>query len=475
MNTHIKNCVCGFLVLEAIIALALFSICVFSIVTLSWGSRRMFDEASARRALLDSAVSIAADPLAFGAAFAHAAYGNDATIATFSSSTSAILPDAALANGEPPTGTHADAQATGSISISFSILQPDTFSAYGKDTCPPILDFSGRMPSTTIAALPIPAANDITGLSVKDGFAYISTDSNIAADPDLYIFDMRDMAAPELVSSLNTGPGLADLSVAGPYVFAANKSSVSQLQVIDIHDRSHPAAIAQVKVPLDISTSTAPYASAIYYDKGFVYLGTEKGDSPELTVWNVADPALPMLSGRYEIGNKVEKILAEGDRMYIAGTGGNQLMTFDVTNPTALALLSTMAPRGFLTQNGQALDLFDGSVAFGRDTGGYNNTANPEFMLYDASNIAPQGQLALQSSFDEPGGAYAIVARPPYFLVLTHRSSGQFRLDSATGMASAVYNISGAPAALSCDWGTMYVASNSNNGPTLTAIKDFHE
>ncbi len=141
-------------------------------------------------------------------------------------------------------------------------------------------------------------------------------------------------------------------------------------------------------------------------------------------------------------------------------------------NPSNPILVTTSAPSGWQTQSGQALDLFEGEIALGRDTGGFNNKANPEFILYEASDTA-QNYLAQQSSFDEPGGIYGIVARPPHFLVLTHRSSGQLRSDDEFGTTSAAYNIHGIPAALSCDWGNLYVASN--NSPTITLIKDFHE
>lgn len=440
MNFHSKNNnVCrGFLVLEAIIALALFLLSVFSTVALSWDARRMFDEAGERSVLLDSVSSITMNTATFDAQSAHAAYGNDAMIATFASS-----------------------------SDSWSLLEADTFSAYGKDTCPPVLSFSNLVSPATSVALPISAANAITGLVVKDGFAYVSTDSNVSSDPDLFIFDMSDSANPRLMSSLNTGPGLAGLSVAGPYVFAADDSSAEQLQIIDIHDRSHPALLAQAKVPLDIASSTAPDASAVFYDKGFAYLGTEKGDSPELTVWSVADPAHPQLAGRYEIGSKVEAIAVDGARAYVASSGADQLMAFDVSDPTHPALISVSTPSGWQTQSGQALDVFENDVALGRDTGGFNNTSNPEFVLYDGSGFAQK------SSFDEPGGVYALIARPPHFLVLTRRTTSQFRSDDASGTTSAAYTIPGIPAALSCDWGNVYVASNDD--PSITLIKDFHE
>ena len=416
----------------------------------------MFVEAQEKEALLNALAPIAIDPLNFDAQAAHSPYGNDATFLTFSTTTGIRSIFSTGSQGY-----------SASSSISFDLLEADTFAAYGKDTCPPILAFSNAVASSTSAALPISLANLITDLSVKDGFAYISTNSSKAAEPDLFIFDLGDAAHPNLVSSLNTGPGLAALTVAGPYIFGANESSVDQLEVIDIHDRAHPFVVAQEKVPLDVASSSAPYASAIFYDKGIVYLGTEKGDSPELTLWDVADPAHPMLAGRYEIGSKVESILVGGDRAYIASSGANQLSAFDITDPTHPVLSATSMPPGWQTQSGQALDLFEGSVALGRDTGGFNNTSNPEFILDDASS------LAASSSFDEQGGVYGIVARPPHFFVMTRRSSRQFRLDEANGSTSAAYDIPGIPAALSCDWGNIYVASNG--GPAITLIKDFHE
>ena len=336
----------GFLVLEAMIALALFSICVSSTIVLSWSSHRMFDEAYERQALLSSLSSVIADPSRIDPESVRYTYGNDATITTISSSTDQI--------------------AVGSTSISFSILEPDTFSAYGKDTCPPTLDFLNQISLPITVPLPISPANLITGLSVKDGFAYISTNSKNATDPDLFIIDVRDLESPKIVSSLDTGPGLNALAVAGPYVFGANESSTDQLQVIDIHDRSHPMLVAQAKVPLDISSSSAPYGSAVFYDKGFIYLGTEKGDSPEFTIWNVADPIHPTLAGRYEIGNKVEKIAVQGTRAYVGGTGSNQLIFFDISNPTNPSLVDIAALPCFQTQSAEALDVFEGDTALGR-------------------------------------------------------------------------------------------------------------
>lgn len=457
MKSCAKKKMCrGFLVLEVIIALGLFSICIFSTITLTFGARRMFNEANERATLLDTAYAVAADPTAYGSQLTKSDYGNDAIISTFSTSTVSLT-----------SNCNYNCNSNFQSSIGFNIMEPDTFSAYGKDTCPPILDFSNNAVSSTSVTLPIASTNSITDMSVKDGFAYISTNSSKSTDPDLFIFDLSDIQNPKLISSLNTGPGLAALVVAGPYVFAANESSVNQLQIVDIHDRSHPLIIAQAKIPLDIASSTRPDATAIFYDKGYVYLGTEKGDSPELTVWSVADPINPQLTGSYEIGNKVESILVEDTRAYVASSGVNQLMIFDIFDQAHPTLVTISSPSGWQTQSGQALDLFEGNLVLGRDTGGFNNTFNPEFILYDAQTIN------MQSSSDEPGGIYGIIARPPHYIVLTHNLTGQLRSDDGFGSTSVAYNIPGVPAAMSCDWGNIYVASN--NGPYITLINDFHE
>jgi hypothetical protein len=222
---------------------------------------------------------------------------------------------------------------------------------------------------------------------------------------------------------------------------------------------------------MDISSSTAPNASAVFYDKGFIYLGTEKGDSPELTVWSVADPAHPQLAGRYEIGGVVKNIFVNAVAAYIASTNQNQLMVFNVSDPTNPILTTTSAPSGWQTQSGQALDFFQGDLALGRNTGGFNVVTNPEFIEYSATN---SGSIITQkSAFDEPGGIYAAIARPPHFLALTHRAAGQLRSDDDLGKNVASYDIPGTPVAMSCDNGNVYVASNSN--PAVTLVKDFHE
>ncbi|MDE2188797.1 MAG: hypothetical protein KGJ35_03675 [Patescibacteria group bacterium] len=441
-----KKAGAGFLMLEAVIALALFSICMLSLISISFGSRRIWQSTQEKRAVLGSLAPIANNQSAFDAFAIHTAYGNDANIATIASSS--IF-----------TST--------TTWTSFSKLEVDTFSAYGKDTCPPILDFLRSATTTVSAALPIPANESITGLVVKDNYAYLSTDSNISSEPDFFIFDLSNMTQPRMIGSLDTGPGLSGLVIAGPYAYVANKSSANQLQIIDIHNRNHPIPVSEAKVPLDNASSTRPYASAVAYDRGFIYLGTEKGDSPELTIWNVADPAHPILAGRFEIGSIVKSIAVDHDRAFVASAGMNQIMSFDIHDQTRPILLWTSAPPGWATQSGQIIDIFENNISLGRSTGGFNVVTNPEFVGYSRLNGS---QI---SSFDEPGGIYGIIARPPHLLVLTHRSSDELRVENTLGTTSRTYDIPGVPALMACDWGNIYVASNNN--PSITAIYDFHE
>ena len=68
-----------------------------------------------------------------------------------------------------------------------------------------------------------------------------------ALKPDFYIINAENPSNPTIISSLNTGPGLNAIEVAGPYVYVANSGTTAQLQIIDIHDRNTPILISKFK------------------------------------------------------------------------------------------------------------------------------------------------------------------------------------------------------------------------------------
>src|ERR1035437_1890221 len=93
-----------------------------------------------------------------------------------------------------------------------------------------------------------------TSLLSHNGYMYESANSSVQSKADLFIINtnsqLSSQPSPYIVSSLNTGPGIASLAMSGVYLFLANESSVSQLQIVRVTDRVHPTSIAQLKLPL---------------------------------------------------------------------------------------------------------------------------------------------------------------------------------------------------------------------------------
>jgi hypothetical protein len=193
-----------------------------------------------------------------------------------------------------------------------------------------------------LASLP-PAA---TSLAARNGFVYEVTDVGAQSQPDFFIIDTRISSSSVLVSSLNTGPGLAAIAVAGHYAYVANESSISQLQIIDIADRSHPSMVSSLKLPLPNASSTAPHASAIYYSAGMIFLGTEKWDGPELNIIDVSNPLSPHYLGGFETGTLVNAVYVKNGFAYLAAADAQQLRIVDIHDPADIAEISYFSPTG---------------------------------------------------------------------------------------------------------------------------------
>ncbi len=305
----------------------------------------------------------------------------------------------------------------------------------------------------------------------KNGFLYEAVDSATASDPDFYIIDVRKPESPIVVSSLNTGPGLNALVVAGHYIYAANNSSVSQLQVIDIVDRIHPILVAKLKLPLPTATSTAPNARTITYDGGRIFLGTEKWNGSEFAVIDVLNPLSPRYVGGYDTDTLVNSIYVNKitGYAYLADADTQQFRVLDIHDPSRVVELNYFSPSGSDILEGKTLASYDGTstlLYLGRSGGGFNNTSQHELYSF---NISTDPILASPVAHtDVPGGAYSISAHASYLFVATHAVTSPIQIWTSD-LSRRIYS-SGSILPISsltmttCDHGHLYAALSSTQG-----------
>ncbi len=424
------------ILIDILIAISLGALFTAIIAESSVGGRNTFDLAHARAELLDSFESSGSSSASLTST--SRPYGNDRieTDMTVSSSSS------------PP------------LSISFvgiAARDPSNIAAAaGTPLC--AVDHIG-VPVITPIALPTNPLLPLTDLEVRGGIAYISADSATAADPDLFVVDIKDSAGAKILSSINTGPGTSAIAVAGNRVYAAAASTAAQLQVIRMDGLNNLVLEDKYKLPPPYATATEPFGSSIFFDRNRIYLGTERWDGDEFSVIDVSNPSSPAKIGGLETGSKISDIFVRDGRAYVADSDEKQLRIMDVSSPASLALLGSVNPSGWSRQEGKALSYFEGALGLGRTSGGFNIATDHEAFAWATSSPPSSPDLSAYHSLDIPGGVYGMTADHSHIYLATRQINKEFQIldRSLSSTTIKAYSLPVAPQTLTCDRGDFYI------------------
>ena len=337
-----------------------------------------------------------------------------------------------------------------------------------------IVNSASNTPTFTQINLPIPATQPLTHLEVRNNIAYISTDSTQSSDSDLYLVDITNLQTPVIITSINTGPGIATFSIVGKNIYSAAASTAGQLHIISHDSPSSLLLEKKFQLPTPYATATLPYATAIGYLNNHIYLGTEKWDGPEFSVIDVSDISNPRVISSLEIGNKVDDIHIYGNIIYVSSAGQNQLRLIDTNNN----IISVFTSSGWNRQEGKIVSTFEDNSAFGRTSGGYDIASDHElFYLASTSNAT----LSDQTSVNIPGGVYGIIQDRNNIFLATRQSGKEFQIytkpaSNASPSSSAssslnliqTYHLVIQPQSMTCDGHTIYVLAHDSS--TIYAI-----
>jgi hypothetical protein len=428
----------GFLIFEALIAMAILIIIIPTAVSLGLSSQALQVMAEKELASTASAVDIISNGAVEQAASSRVRYSHE-----FGRSTCTV----------------------GSV-FSSDVSSPDDFSK--------IKLYSG--------GIDIGVNASGTALTARNGFIYETVNSPTQSAADFFIIDAHDPSTPKLVSSLNTGPGLASIAVAGHYAYVANESSLSQLQVIDIEDRTHPVVVASLKLPLPQASTTAPHAASIFYNDGLIFLGTVKWSGDEFNSIDVTNPRSPMYLDGFNTDTLVNSVYVADSTApsyaYVADADTDQMRVLDISDPVHVALVSDFSPIGSVVLEGKTFGIEDDSTEdsstmlyFGRAGGGFDNPAYIKLFTFDLSRDPLVANPI--HSIDIPGGVYGIVVSSGYVFLAVGASDvnngggGNSECGSSDGcieiwksdLSSMIYSLTlpALPVSLSCDHDRLYV------------------
>jgi hypothetical protein len=310
----------------------------------------------------------------------------------------------------------------------------------------------------TTIHLPVDPTLPLTDLEVRNGIAYVSADSTVSADPDFLIFDIKDPSNMRLISSLNTGPGLTSLTLAGKRVYASAPSTVAQLHTIRLDSLSSPVLENRYRLPLPYATATPALGSSIFYDTGKVYLGTEKWDGEEFNAIDVSHPTAPTKLSGYEVGSKVNDIFSYRGLAYVTASSRDQLLVFNNSDPARLDLAQTFSPSGWERQEGKAVSLFEQRLGLGRTTGGFDLVSDHEVFVWATTSSSTLADFA---SVNNQGGVYGFLQDRSFVYLATRQLDKELQVlspDLSTTTASFALPI--APQVMTCDGDSIFIMAN---------------
>lgn len=274
-----------------------------------------------------------------------------------------------------------------------SNFKPETITGYWLDTkakssynhCP-TSTIEAWQNATLASATVIDSVEPIntlgTDLAVKDNFVFLTADSPTQNKPDFFSIDISNLSNPQIAASLNTGPGLKIMHLAGDMVYAGNASVANQVQLIDISNPNNLFLQSAFRLPGNYSTADAQ-ANAIFYHKDKVYLGLKKSALAEFSIIDVSNKNSPKLVGQYEFDTTVHSIFVRGGQAFVGTASNTEMTILDITDPQNIKPLGQFDAAGN-NGSGKTLAAWGTKILLGRTVG------NQEFYLLDiASSTKP--------------------------------------------------------------------------------------
>ena len=355
------------------------------------------------------------------------------------------------------------------LTVSMSGLVVNTNESEGQSSCRPSQDVKvWEQPKVSFFDLSkIGITIEPTDIDVVGNYAYISSNASSASSSDLFIFDITNSDDVKIVSSLDTGPGLNALHVAGDYAYVANTSVNSQLQVINIRTKNKPVTVASVKVPGLYGTST-PIGLAVFYKNKKVFLGTDKSDVAELYYIDVSFQANPVTITSKEIGHGVNEIFAFRDKLYVASPHRDELKSYTISASDLFPSASYNDPGS--TGNGKRLSLFLNTLFLGK-----TKTFNKEELLaLDISKATSSSSFSLLFKIPIGASIQGLISYGKLLFTIQNRVTDSFQImDMSSPTTSRIninkINFNKAPTNFDCDKDSFIAVSEGSS--VITFIK----
>ncbi len=155
------------------------------------------------------------------------------------------------------------------------------------------------------------------------------------ATREFYVIDVTDAMNPIIKGSVSIGNDVNCVQVVGNYAYLASDVDGKQMVIVDISNPTNPVIKSLTDAPGTMS------AEVVWYDQNTdrAYIG-RKTDSltntPEVTVYNVANKSAPVLVGSMEVPVDVNTLITVGNLLFVMTLGDIEFRAYVATDPADL-------------------------------------------------------------------------------------------------------------------------------------------
>ncbi len=252
-------------------------------------------------------------------------------------------------------------------------------------------------------AIDIPQTAYITHVWQQGPILIASYDSTQGSDDDIRMY--KKSSSWKQIAAYNFGPGTQAFDVVGEGILVGNTSVNNHIGYFEFDTQGQLVLVNTINLPRSRATSTPIIRSILHVGSGYVAIGTEKWDGPELTLVRIDSSKNISIINTFEIGAVVTDIITNNN-FIIVGTGAVQeVFLLSGIAEGSFEIKDSISFPGYATHDAMSLSwLSTSTFAVGRSVGGFNVIHEPELAIVDIE----QGELWVKETYDVGASVYGV-------------------------------------------------------------------
>lgn len=241
--------------------------------------------------------------------------------------------------------------------------------------------------------------NNADGRSIAFSNPYVYLGRTGSTGNEFYVIDVSNPATPSLTGQLALDGDPNSIAVSGNYAYVASTDNSSELQVIDVSTPAAPVLAGVFDLTTVNSGSNAANALSLAIEGTSLYLTRANSAGREFTIFNITVPTAPVIVGAIDLDGDINDITVSGSYAYVASTDNNsELQVIDISVPILPALTASLnLDSGSAGADGEAISYYsndtDDVILFGR----HGTAGSPELYII---NVNTPTSPSLTSTLD---------------------------------------------------------------------------